>query len=225
MSVTEGEKLWNNLEQAQARLNGSIVMYNDIPHWLTDVTRRDEGEPITGRILQCGTTDARGRKVPLTDPLFKQFTQMYKTSFVNIVYGDSLKVQLIRRLPANIMKKGLSRQNCEILGFLSSGGLSTRGAIYSLEDISAMEGFVTCQQGLFPVACEVLPTLQEEESCAVSQTLAIYATRIGFKILLDFMGECIGVFLDDKSLKLLPKYDYRFEEVSSLETMQGIDIS
>ena len=223
-NVVEGEKLWENLEQAQARLNSSIVMYNNLPHWLNNISQRDIGEPITGSLIPCGDTNARSKKVLLTDPLFNNFTQMYKTSFVNVDYGGRLKVQLVRRLPANIMKKGLTRQNCEILGFISVG-LSKRGAMYGLEDMSQMEGFVSCQEGMFPLASDILPTLQPEESCAISQTLAIYNTGIGLKTLWDFMGNLIAVFLDDTDLHLIKKYDYRFEELSALETLQGFNIT
>ena len=223
-NVVEGEKLWENLEQAQARLNSSIVMYNNLPHWLNNIEQRGIGEPLAGSLLACGDTNARAKKVPLTDPLFNNFTQMYKTSFVNVDYGGRLKVQLVRRLPANIMKKGLTRQNCEILGFISVG-LSKRGAMYGLEDMSQMEGFVSCQEGMFPLASDILPTLQPEESCAISQTLAIYNTGIGLKTLWDFMGNCIAVFLDDTDLHLIKKYDYRFEELSTLETLQGVNIT
>ena len=223
LKIEKGEKLWQNMEQANARLSNTYVMYDGAPHYLYSLYERDIGD-ITGKIKPIGDGHSgRAVTVPLSDPKFNNFKEMLGTTFFNYEYGGKLFCHLVRRNPANVMRKGLSANNCRIecLGM----GLSTRGVQLIFEMLATVEGLREAYLGMFPMAKDFLEAAKESESVAISQHLAIvFSGTCGYKYLFDSSGDCLGCFHNDSTLALKKTCGYRKEELERLETLQGIDI-
>lgn len=206
---------WTDLQQAQERLSGTVVLYDNFPVHISQIEGADDGVP-RAYINQCGA-EGRGEtplRKRLDSPKFSRFRELPKLGWANSL-GEKPYAVLLSRNIRNSRSHGLSNNNVTLL--VSSFDPSNH--LFSLTPVGITfdrfmynDGFVALHKGQYPSLEKTLMSIGERRSIAFSPIFAVLRDRNGLRWLYR-KEEPIGVFTGVDSLNLFTSKSYLREEI------------
>lgn len=199
---------WTDAQQAQERLQNSVILYDDIPHYVSAVEAGSEGIPRL-YLAECSPARTASRKMS-NSPKFKRFRELPKLGWMNSATGAAL----IERAAATTRVHGLTRANVSILSFRknAAGRSPLMTGQYSFDSLMYDKGFCDSHQGNFPSLDKILQNIVEESAIAYSRLFCVYRDEVGLRWLYR-NKEAVGVFTGTDTLMLLSKFSFLREEI------------
>ena len=202
---------WTDTDQAIERLCSSVVLYDDKPVYVVEITRGEDTPK--GVIYFCADPEQKLVKKLLNSPKFSRFRELPKLGWCNLSYSQA--VFLNRRVSVG-RSHGLTAGNITVYEARhtddsSSVSVSQR---FSFDNVMNDQGFVECHEGVYPKLSDVLINIRENSTIAYSRTFAVLRDYQGLRWL--YRGlEKVGLFSGADTLNLLQKYNYLREEITA----------
>ena len=204
---------WTDLDQAQQRLQHSIVLYDGQPVYIDRVEAHEDGVP-RGLIREIGDDGATSRK-KLNSPKFNRFRSMPNLGWVNPAAGVSRYGALyLTRRAVTTRTHGLSVNNVLVENprFDETGYVGMQGGNYSFANLMFNKGFLDSHNNSFPSLESILQQIQNKSAIAFSRKLCVIRDGDGLRWLFHNKTR-IGVFTGVDALSLISRYNYLREEI------------
>lgn len=220
---------WTDVHQAIDRLSGTVVLYDDIPHYVAEIQEGTADNPCPrGIIIPCGSgTDKKlGHRKLLNSPHFKRFREPINLGWVNPITNVKLLKQAyyIERNPIRARVHGLTSNNISVkkvihntdeLGFCTPFIENVGG---HLSFLTSDEGIIHTHKKNFPNMQDILKNIQSKEAIAYNNQYCIACNQFGTKFLYR-QTTLIGIIQDTTNVLLLQKrFGYLRDEIMEDET-------
>lgn len=209
---------WTDVEQAQQRLGGSVVLYDGQPVYIDRVERHEDGHP-RAELRDCAS---RGETIPrkkLNSPKFKKFRELPNLGWCNPSEGVSKGGALFcaRRAVAT-RTHGISNSSIVVsnISYNENGSLSPQVGNYSFTNLMFNKGWVDAHNNEFPTLDSILNKIQPRTAIAFSRQFAVIRDADGVRWLFRDLQR-VGIFTGADTLCLISRYAYLREEIMAEE--------
>jgi hypothetical protein len=212
--VNKADMFWTDSAQARERLNGTVILYDGKPVYVSEIIDGDEYADNVPRciIIPCNSTGKEKSRKKLDSPIFGRFRESPKIGWVNNSTG--LPATYLERIATRTRGHGLSDNNVSVWTFQREYQLNREGSPRFFSSLSFSKEFCDCVAGSFPSLEKILINVQNGSCIAYSRTYAVYRDSVGVRWL--YRGrERIGLFTGADSLNLLEKFTFYREEIMS----------
>lgn len=218
MSTKPSPFFFTDIEQATLRLTGSVILFDNEPHYVYEIREASDGIP-TAKMFKCPvnvsnlTASALIQK-KLSDPGFGKFRPI-SPGFVNFFEGCpftgrvSYHASFLDRVPVRRTKQGLSRENTQVLNPKDS--MDFRGLLSS-------QSFCDMVANKYPEYGDAVEALVTDSSIAVSRRFAVGLLGTGQPTLFK-QDEQVGMFRGKDEVLLYPKFKYLREEIIETDNL------
>ncbi len=220
VSTIKTDYFWTDIEQAQERLTGSVVLYDGQPVVIQEITRGDpdpeknrHGTP-KARILECGKPNADTSRKILSSAKFNQFRDMPNLGWFNPAGYPAVGACFCTRRTVTTRTHGLINTNTIVSSFNHNGGETTLqdGQQFQFSNIYHDKGWLDAHNGKFPSLDAILVNIAENSAIAYSRRYAVLRDGIGIRWLYRNKDR-VGLFAGVDTLMLLTKFVYLREEI------------
>lgn len=209
---------WTDIEQAQTRLIGCVVLYDGQPVYIDNVTNvADDDIPRAHiRVLPCKEQDGSNSRKMLNSPKFNKFRKMPNLGWMNVSSGAG--AVFLARQTHRATKHGLTVGNVLITSTprRAAGDTNDMTALvsgaYNFSSVMFDKGFVDAHNGQFPSLESVLARIEEGSSIAFSRKYCVIRDYDGIRWLFRDTTR-VGIFTGVDTLNLLSRHAYLREEV------------
>lgn len=212
----KNDAFWTDLQQAQERLAGSVVLYDDSPVYieaLEDSAYEDGRIVPKARMLMLPTLGEKNRvKKFINSPHFHRFRDPVRLGWMN---DQACAATLFQRRPATGRSHGLTSGNCSIGAF--NTGASGSSIVFGSDRFTTLifdKGFVDMHKGEYPSLDGILRNIEHRSSIAYSRVFCVHKDSDGV-IWLYRHQERVGIFTGSDTLNLLGKFGYLREEIAA----------
>lgn len=196
---------WEDATQAQERLQGSTILYKDVPVYVEMVSGR-KGDVIAAVAIPA---DPKLHEISLSDEGFHLFRKLPVLGWFNH-HGTSRALYLDRQSTRS-RTHGYTDNNVRV-GNLEDDATELFFRNYRFSTASRDEGYVDSNQGKYPNLVEVLSVIRTGSTIAVSPKFAIHRDKAGLRWLFHGMNR-VGVFADTETLLLMGRFSFMKEEI------------
>lgn len=210
--MAKTDYFWTDLDQAQQRLNNSVVLYDDQPVYIEEIRGGYEDNVPRAFINPCDDQSVRKSKM-LNSPKFKKFRELPKLGWMNSVNPKVDAVYLSRRTSTTRVH-GLNAENVIVQNFQKTPGVNAKlaGGVYTFRNFNFDKGFCDAHNNVFPSLEKILDKIPENAAIAYSRLFAVVRDNDGIRWL--YRGpEKVGIFTGVDTLNLLSKHAYLREEI------------
>lgn len=202
---------WSDIEQAQQRLAGSVVLYDDKPVYIDRVERHDDGHP-RGLLRFIDGPEEFVRK-KLNSPHFGRFREMPRLGWFNPASGTVKGGALFmaRRATAG-QKHGLVSNNITVKNFGYNEVCRLQTGNYSFSSVIFNKGWVNAHNNEFPALDAILQQIAENSAIAFSRKFCVVRDSDGLRWLYH-NDTRVGVFTGADTLSIISRYNYLREEI------------
>lgn len=211
----QGDMFWTDITQAQERVQGTWVMYDGEPVFISRIYEEDG-------IIKCmihppGEKES-GTQKRMDSPKFRRFRELPELGWMNSELKGGIPIPiLISRVVVTTRTHGLNANNIQIgqLYFGNGNELPpniTNTAMYSIGHLQKDTGFASMQAGKYPSLMAVLEKIQPGTSLAYSLHYCISKDLLGIRWLYRDAVR-VGLFSNNDTLNLLPKHSYLRDEI------------
>lgn len=196
---------WTDLNQANQRLNSSVVMFRDTPTYIRDVG---------GDGAHCYLLPKQENIViRLNDEGWNDYRNLPRLGWVNLY--DRGHAVFMERRPRRNSTHGLCNQNVHCYQSTDNGPFVNARPF---TDYIFDQGFADATAGKFDDMREVLSYLKEGSIVGISNNYAVGRDQIGIPYLMHRMKK-IGVIIED-SIRLPDSVSYLREELMAEEALK-----
>lgn len=198
---------WTDFQQAQERLEGSVVLCGENPAYIRGLEEGHDGIPVANLSI-CNDSKKIIQK-KLDDPAFGRFRNLPVLGWVNTTKYSA--VFLERRL-LRARTHGLCDNSVTVFDATrTADGLAPSREV-SFRNIWPDAGFTDSVKNSFPSLEEILMHIREESIIAYSHTFAVLRDGLGLRWLYRNI-ERVGLFTGTDTLLLFPKTGFYREEI------------
>lgn len=210
------KNFYENREEAEFRLSGSVVMYDGDPVYVQTVENHDD-ETVRLNIATLPLNENGGGKTvrkKIDSPLFNKF-RPFDMGNVNFLHNGVISPIRIERTPARTRVQGTTGANCRI-SMIHKG----TPAVANWSMILQNEGFVEMCKGVYPTFREFLDS--GAPAVCISSDFTVSKGESGL-IGLAYRFDKIGIVNTKGMVFLFPKYKYLKEMLEELKDFTGIN--
>ncbi len=208
---------WENAEQTRERLSESIVLYDNVPAFVTSVQDHEDGVPRL-ELIMCDKPKDFVRKIA-NSPKFKRYRELPSIGWMNVM-GDhrtSTKLEstaaLVERRNMVARTHGLCDGNTSVtIPVIDNNSVHFTALGNGLRGIMFDSGFSAMHAGEYPSLQQILINIVPVSSIAYSRVFCVLRDDAGLRWLYRYR-ERVGIFTGSDSLNLLTKYVYLREEI------------
>ena len=209
---------WTDANQANERLSGTVVCYDNGPTYIDGVTTERNGRIVA--VAEKLSQPAKGREViALDDEKWHNFRVLPKLGWFNyITNSGQISPVYAERRAVNTRSHGLNSSNTKFFT-TGSNGLERDRAGHVNGYFSNLGYQETCNDDqAYPKLSEILMSLGNDPSgVAFSRKFCVLVTEEGMKWLVR-KNKRIGFFTGTDSLNLFPKNGFYREELQAVPT-------
>lgn len=202
------EYFWTDRDQANERLAGSFVLYNDCPVYIHEIrSRRGDPSAITTK-YPAGVAE----EISLSDKGFHRFRVPLPIGWVNNTHTK--QAYFLERRPIRSRQHGFSRNNILVKEIAMHRGLALlpSGEI-SFETIAKDVQYQAAVTGNYPDIAEVLNRIRAGTTIAFCNTMAVGRDDLGLRWLY-VEQDRVGLFVDNDTLLLIDRFSYLKEQIA-----------
>lgn len=200
---------WTDTQQAQERLEGSLVLYGREPVTLRNIREGEEGGSPRVDVTYCATPRTPAVQKRLDSPKFNRFRSLPIIGWVNSPTGQPV---FLERRVIRARAHGLNDSNVTVFDLGGKEYLIQPSRDFSFRDIWTTSGFVDSVKGDFPSLEDVLVHIKEKTIIAYSRRYAVLRDTLGIRWLYR-NTERIGLFTGNDTLLLLQSTSFYKEEI------------
>lgn len=213
----QGDMFWTDMTQAVERVQGSWVMYDGEPVFISRVY--EDGGVVKCHIHPPGNEE--GIQKRMDSPKFRRFRELPELGWMNSeLKGKGLIAPvLLSRVVVTTRTHGLNNNNLQTLQLYFGNGNelpphAANTGVYSIGSLQRDTGFTSMQAGKYPSLMSVLEKILPGTSLAYSLHYCITKDALGIRWLFRDAVR-VGLFSNNDTLNLLPKHAYLREEIMS----------
>lgn len=217
------DMFWTDYQQANERLSGTVVLYDNEPVLIESVRSGDHYNDAVPRAIirpiKKGGVESEGKRKRLDSPKFNKYRDLPALGFINP--RETRKAIFLSRKIIRSRQHGLSNANVTGVSFAYHGRVDpgrdeyftmALGA-FSFEAWFYSEELTKMFNNEYPALNEILAKIEERDFIAYSRNFAVYCDTLGIKWLYR-QGERIGFFTSNSCLTLLRKFRPYREEIT-----------
>jgi len=203
---------WTDVDQAQARLLGTLILYDGLPYWVREI--RDGYSDGIPRAVLASPLEGSTIRRRLDSPKFERFRRLPPLGFVNCVQNNTLKAVFLRRRARNHQRHGLTSEVVRVYTppFGSDGSDRPSTGFLRFDNVTSSEGYMDACKGEFPTLEEILQRGTPNSCLAYSPKYAVYRDPEGLRWLFR-ETEKVGLFTGTDTLNLFPTTKFWREEI------------
>jgi hypothetical protein len=226
---TKSKTGFENIEQARQRLEGTVVTFDGLAAYVSEVSVVD-GEHTCRLVFLPDTfkdsTYSKNKRVRkhLSDPLFKKF-KPFDLGFINLfdeeIIGPNTNCMFTFRRPIRSgARQGLAREAIDGSYLQNSKGAG-RLENWNLTTLMSCQSFADMINGKYPSYSEALENLIPNSSIAFNRNYAVLQASDGL-VWLYRQLERIALIQNNKEVLLFSKKKYLREEMQETSEMPRI---
>ena len=199
---------WTDYQQAQERLEGSVLLYEGQPVYVRNVRENEDGIPRAD-VSPCTDTKNPSQK-RLDSPKFNRFRVLPEIGWVN---GDTVPTVFLERRTQRCRTHGLCDSNVTVFENYAGNEydiVSSRDR--SFRNIWPTPEFTDSVLDVFPSLEEILINIKEKSIIAYSRKCAVLRDSLGLRWLYRNRTR-IGLFTGTDTLMLFSSTSYHREEI------------
>lgn len=205
---------WTDLDQAQRRLTGTVVLYDGQPCYVREVRAPDDVGSPRGYIISCADKDQKAVRKDLNSPKFGRFRTLPNLGWMNSASRKEAGAVLLARRNRVTQQHGLTVENVTVMSLTcnSQTGDASLTSIYNFGHFQFDKGFVDAHNDHFPALEKVLTNIANGTAIAISRKLCVIRDGNGIRWMFHGPNRC-GIFVDANTLMLMAQFSYLREEI------------
>lgn len=206
---------WTDLDQAQRRLLGTVILYDDQPHYVQDLIQADDPDECPrARLIDCAKPRDNAVRKMLNSPKFKKFRELPRIGWMNSTDHKELGAVLLQRRTRVTQLHGLTNDNILVhtINHTNTGDSVLNTGGFQFSNFRMDSGFVDAHHNHFPTLPKVLANIQEGSAIAICRKMAVVRDNNGVRWLF-FGTNKVGIFTDADTLLLIAKFAFHREEI------------